>query len=69
MHRDNNICFKCRTTFKNTFICPTCGQKSVSTCHTVRVPKKRKKKDWKKFIVWLKKRGPYYKEKLENVGY
>lgn len=66
MHRDNNICFHCRKTFKLGYKCPICGRDLVLANHTIRVPKHNKDKEWKIFIKWLSQ-WPYYKQRIEEA--
>lgn len=61
----NFICFNCRTSYKGNALCASCGGKLVSTYYKIRVPKKRKIKEWEKLKVSLKERSPYLKHEID----
>jgi len=45
--------------------CHLCGKEMIGLSYRTRVPK-RNKKDWVKFIKYLKELNPYFKDKIEN---
>lgn len=63
MHRDNNICLDCRVAFKSNWTCPNCGKDLVHVSHKVRVPGKKKVKEWNKFTKWL---GRWYIDEISD---
>ena len=49
------------------FKCGSCGGELLRISDKFRIPKKNRK-DWDKFIEWLKNYNPYYKAQIENFN-
>ena len=64
MHRNTTICFDCEVSFRGNEICSKCGKDLVSLNTKIRIPKKGKKKEWKKFKEWLPATYHHYKQFL-----
>lgn len=56
---DTLVCFKCRIGFKQTNICPSCGDAMTNIGHKISIPKKNNVRMWKRMEVnrrWNKKK-------------
>jgi hypothetical protein len=67
MHNDNQICLDCKVAFKGGHFCPNCGKVLLKASHKIRVPKKRDKKGWIKFIKWIKSFSQYTRDKIHEI--
>jgi predicted amidophosphoribosyltransferase len=63
-HNYNNACLFCRVTFKKGSVCPHCGRNLMHGGDRWRFPPKKDKKGWENLIEIIKKRNPYWNEKV-----